>query len=227
MTVLAASQAVEVLEALGVGLLASVVSAGGLAWLRQRQRRRVRTLAHAVVEPSAMASAVEEAVKKRGDVIRDVIGSAVAEVADDQGLRDSLVRGAIYSATDDESLAIVKELTVNFDWADTELGRAQPGEDAVGRAFAEASVVVDTHGGFQTTKPEVSWSISVPVMGGSRQPVWVLSIEGLIEDRTIEQLEPSVAHLLYYRELLELLLKSLAERHEHRSEDHRRITAES
>jgi hypothetical protein len=220
MTLLATTQ-LDLLAAVGVGVAGVLVSSVVLVGLRAGQQRRVQSLAEASVNFERMAMAAKEAEFQQSKLIHDVLESAVADVASDQQLPDGLVTGAIFTQEADQSLRILEGQAINLEAPEFEL-RIRPGETGVGEAARTGSPVVAV---FKSPlqestiedpeerariNPALRWIIAVPVVPEDHHALWVLSISGLVEPRTQEQLERSVGHLLYYREFLELLLKGIA-----------------
>jgi hypothetical protein len=221
MTLLAAIQPVDVLAAVGVGVAGVGLASGGLAWLRARQRKRVQQLVSASVDFEAMANAASRAQREKPELIHEVLRSAVADVAADQRLADGLVTGAIFGAGPDGSLRILEGQTVNLNGTEYAI-EVWPGETGVGEAFQTGNPVVTVfrspfeESTIQDPKqrelinPALRWIIAIPVVAGDHHALWVLSIAGLVDVRSPEQLQSSVGRLLYYREFLELLLKGIA-----------------
>jgi len=130
------------------------------------------------------------------------------------------VRGAVFGLTGGGTIAIVDDLAVNFDKID-EQTRLLSGESGVGEVVRSDTTVVtvfddprsssaDEPGESEVIDPALRWTIALPIGLADGRPLWVLRVDGLVESRSEGQLESSVARLLYYRELLELLLKGLA-----------------
>jgi hypothetical protein len=216
-----ASTVSNVLVAVGAAVAASVAvtAALGLITLRDERRNRV-LLQDSKASASELEHAAAEAEKESRAVIHDVLESAVAEVAADQQLSSGLVRGALFAREPDGSLRIVEGQTVGFESREEARIRIQPGESGTGEAAKAGLPAVTVFRSVldETTiedpeerariDPSLRWIISVPVLGGDHQAVWVLSVDGLVEPRTQEQLQSSVAHLLYYGRILELLLRA-------------------
>jgi hypothetical protein len=220
-TLVAATRLVDVLVAASVGLAAVGFASAGLAALSVRQRRRVQSLAQASFDFEAMTSAALQARRDESELIRDVLRSAVTDVAADQQLADGLVTGAIFAPAPDGSFRIMEGQSVNLEKPNFEL-QVRPGETGVGeairtgkpvvtvfRAPLEESTIEDPEQRMRIN-PALRWIIAVPILAEAHRPLWVLSIAGLVEARSPEQLQSSAGHLLYYRELLELLLKGIA-----------------
>jgi hypothetical protein len=221
MTLLATTRLGDLVIAVAVGTIAVGVASAGLAGLGARQRRRVQSLAQASFDFEVMAGAALRANREQSELIHDVLRSAVEDVASDQELADGFVTGAIFAPAPDGSLEILEGQTVNLEGPESGL-RVRPGETGVGEAIRASNPVVTV---FRSPleestiqdpeqrgriNPALRWIIAVPILAEDDNPVWVLSIAGLVETRTADQLQSSVGHLLYYREFLELLLKGIA-----------------
>jgi hypothetical protein len=217
MTMLA-TIATDVLTAVAVGIAAAGLVTAVLALLINRQRIRVTKLAHAHLEFNAVLEAAHSASEKQAELIREVLQSAVIDVADDQKLPQDLVSSAIFASPNDGPFEIVPGLAVNIEGSESGR-RAHPGDIGVGEAAQGGHPVITV---FQSpfigedpqqrerVDPELRWVIAVPIFGGEQKPVWVLSVAGFFEPRSEDQLRSSVGRLLYYRELLELFLKGVA-----------------
>jgi hypothetical protein len=213
--------AVNIPASVGVGLLAAGLASAGLAALRALQRRRVQSLAKQPVDFDSMKDAAQQIAKDEPEILHDVLQSAVADLAADQQLADGLVTGAFFVPAPDGSFEILEGQTVNLEGPDSEL-HIQPGETGVGEAIEEGKPVVTLFSSpleestirdpeqRRLINPALRWIIALPILADDGRPVWVLSITGLVEPRTAEQLQSAVGHLLYYREFLELLLKRIA-----------------
>ncbi len=163
-----------------------------------------------------------ETEKSQASLLSDVLQSAVSDVARDQELHERDVGGALCARSTDSSMRFVEGQTVNLDL------RAEAGAGGaaglVGHVCAAAaargkpvvtvhedSLEADDNEARSPSESEPRWAIAVPIFAADNCPIWVLYLEGRGERRDAEQLESSVGSLLYYREVLELLLKSKAE----------------
>lgn len=209
----------DVLSTVGVALAASAVVSIGSLYLTRTQQGRVLSRGRATVGNDAMRAAVQSAQEDRSDFVKDVLQTAVADVAKDLELPDGLVRGAIFNLAADGSAQIADDLTVNFEGTDSEIKllTAEMGGVEVMRTrtpvvtvFEDPPPDAQRPTPRQLVNPALRWIIAVPIGTTDGDPLWVLSIDGLVESRSEAQLESAVARLLYYRELLELLLKGLA-----------------
>jgi hypothetical protein len=221
MIIPAASLIAEIFGALGVAVAAAAMVSTGMVVLAHRQRDHIFAIARADVDAIAMRLAAQRAQEDRSEIIKDMLRTAVGDVAKDQDLPDGLVRGAIFSWTNDRSITIVDDLAVNYE-GDNAYIQFLPGETDVGDVFSSHSPVVtvfddsasEAAGQYaerrKVINTPVRWIIALPIGLADGDPLWALSVDGLVESRSEEQLESSVARLLYYRELLELLLKGLA-----------------
>jgi len=219
-----ATTTVDVLSAIGVAVAASAAATTVLSVARARDLRRNRMLladvsaAHTVV--ARAAADVEERDTK---ILRDVIKTAIGEVAADQELPERYLRGAIFARQPDGALRILKDQHVGEDWRDKDIS-IRLGESGVGEAFEKGRPVVTVFGSPHEESTirdpaeralintDLRWIIALRVSGGEDEPQWVLAVDGLVEARSQEQLHSSVARLLYYREILELLLRSRAQK---------------
>src|SRR5213075_671336 len=104
------------------------------AALSGRQRMRVRSLARTTVGFDAMRNAAQDAERSERWLVRDVIQSALEDVAKDQQLDPSFVTAAIFAQAADGTLEVVEGLAINLQPPDSEL-RMRPGETGVGEAF--------------------------------------------------------------------------------------------
>jgi hypothetical protein len=221
MTPLAATHAAEVAIALGAGLLSSALAVIGLLLTRVRQRSHLKSLATATVDPAAMDQAAARAETEEQAFLREVLQGAVADVAADQRLAEGLVRGALYGLNEGQSVRVLEGETINFDPAEIERIDKGTGELGVSEVFKGGHPIVTVFGSAEENSleeqelgesldPALRWRIAVPVFGSGQEPIWVMGLDGLVEGRTSEELRSSVSHLLYYREVLELFLKTLA-----------------
>ena len=212
MSVTASARAIEVADAALAGLAGAVALTAALGLLRLLQRWRVQRLARSAVEPEAVADAAVDAERDEAKLLNDVIHSAVVDVAGDQRLPEALVRGALLAYSEGGTPRILEGQAVNFD-SMADVAGVGSDDSGVGKAVQTRSPVVTVFKdptGPEPAQPSVRWTIAVPVLGPEGRPLWVLRVDGLVEERTADQLRSSVGHLLYYREVLELLLKSLA-----------------
>lgn len=213
-----ASTFTDLLTAIGVGLAASVAVSVAVTvrkLLDERQNRALLTPS-GPVDTERAAVAAEE---KDTGVIRDVLASAVADVAVDQKLAPSLVRGSLFQLRDG-SLRMLKDQSVGFGAPDEALIRIQLGETGVGEAAEKGNPIItvfrspleeSTISDPEARKrinPALRWIISIPILEPDGKPFWVMAIDGLVEPRTTEQLHSSVARLLYYREIFEMLVNA-------------------
>lgn len=217
--IIAALNLGAVLSTIGVALAASALVSIGSLFLARTQQDRVLARGRATVDNEAMRAAVQSAQENRPAFVKDVLQTAVSDVAKDLELPDGLVRGVIFNLAADGSARIADELAVNFDGTDAEL-ELLANEMGVGELVRTRAPVVTVFDDLpadaqepskrQLINPALRWIIAVPIGTTHGDPLWVLSIDGLVESRSEPQLESAVARLLYYRELLELLLKGLA-----------------
>jgi hypothetical protein len=209
----------QVLTALGVGLGAGVAAVAALLLISWFQRKRVIALAKTKVSDTDLSRAASEVAKDKSELLRKVVNSAIADVAADQNLPKDLVRGALFARSPGGSLRIPDGLAVNFRSHDEEVIAIRPGESGVGEAVSSGRPVItvfvspgeDTTIQDETERaridPDLRWIISLPIASPGEYAPWVLAIDGLTTARTQEQLRSSVGRLLYYVELLELLLR--------------------
>ena len=217
----------DVLSAVAVAAVVSIVGTLALSALRLRdQRRNHALLAEVKATRAALLSAAEKSEERDIDVIHDVLENAVEEVSADQRLPVGLIRGAIFARQADESLRILKGQTVGFASSDETNIRIQIGESGAGQAAGSGRPVItlfDSALEDSTIRdaaerhridPSLRWIIALPVFGAGPEVLWVLTVDGLVERRTQAELRSSVGHLLYYREILSLLLRTHTEREE-------------
>ena len=205
------------------GLGASVALSAVLGLRRLYDEKRNRSLMESRETPGAIKYAAAVAELEDSEVIHDVLESAVADVAADQQLPPAFVRGALFAQQqNDKSLRILAGQTVGFEDQDEALIEMQEGKTGVGEAAESAHPVITVFESpqIQTTieaekereqiNPALRWIISVPILESGGKPLWILTVEGLVESRTTEQLRSSVARLLYYQEILEMLVHARA-----------------
>lgn len=218
----AAIQLRDVLSAISFGLAAAGLAFAGLSVIALRQRRRVSRLAKAPVEVEHIQKAVLHAERKQSAVLQDVLESAIADVALDQKLSPRLVRGALYAASPSDGWRVVQVVDSEYvSGAGSQSWGMQASGEGVSDAAAQRKPVVTICQRSEKNAPPVTdpdssvsetrWTIAIPVLGADSEPVWVLSVEGAGEARDAQQLHSSVGRLVYYREILELLLKANAE----------------
>jgi hypothetical protein len=219
-----ASTTSDVLRSILVAVGASALTIVGGGFFTYRANRRNTRLADRASSPAAVALAAQTVESSDQEVLHDILKTAVRDIASQQELSVGRVRGALFQREGDGSLRILAGQTVGFDSPQEEEIRIQLGESGVGEAAAfgepvittfrsptEESTIVDP-ANRALIDPNLRWIIAVPVAGQQPETQWVLSIDGLIEGRTQDELRQSVVRLLYYRELLELLLRAQAGR---------------
>jgi hypothetical protein len=227
---LLAATAGDLIVAAGAGFLGVVVVSGGLALLSARQRLRVESLATASFTFEVMERAAQRAERENSELVHDVLQSAVADVAADQDLSDGVVAAAVFVAGRSGSLEPLEGPAFNLDRAsvllrmssdETGVDQAIQGGHPVVTVFPSAdedATASETERRDWADSP-LRWIISVPILAEDGRPVWVLSVAGLVEDRSPEDLQSSVGHLLYYGTFLELLLKRIAGKKDDRQAD--------
>lgn len=212
----------DVLIASAGGLAFGLVSAVVVVAAARTQARRIRTLAEFVPSGTQLDRAEQALAGGQNDLLRKLVESAVADVADDQGLAAGTVRGSIFAPDDQNVLRIPGRLAVNFGSPEEATIRIRPGESGVGEAYesgqpvitifrspGEDSTIADPEERAKVD-PALRWIVSVPVIAlRGERPRLVLEVDGT-QQRTAEQLHSAVGRLLYYREVVELLLKERA-----------------
>jgi hypothetical protein len=220
MIVLAATHGVTFAIAVGAALLASALSVGGLLLTRTNEKRRLRLLAATSIGHDQIASAAAAAEADGHDFLREVLLGAVADVTADQKLETGRVRGALYKLGSAGSPQLLSDQAVNFDPSQVAVLKRRGSEPGVHEAFKSAGLVIvvfepeEMAGSKPEENPDAGlrWRIAVPVLGSPEEPTWVLAVDGVIEGRSAEQLRSAASRLLYYREILELFLKTLAKK---------------
>jgi hypothetical protein len=214
---------IDVLVAVGVGIAAAAIAVVGIALTTAGQRSRVKQLSRASVSFDSLLVASHQVRDKEGDLIGDALRTAVSDVAAEQHLGEGLVSGVIFAHSTGGALEIVPGLTVNLEEPEAQL-QARPAEAGIEEAVQTGQPVItvfrsaidqnttEDAGEREPIDPALCWVIAVPIASEAHEPLWVLRIAGIVEPRSEAQLRPSVGRLLYYRELLELLLRRVAER---------------
>jgi hypothetical protein len=214
---------IDVLVAVGVGIATAAVAVVGIALTTAGQRSRVKQLSQASVTFDSLLDASHQVRDNESDLIKDALRTAVSDVAAEQHLGEGLVSGVMFAPSTGGALEIVPGLTVNLEEQKAQLqaGSAEAGiEEAVQTGHPVITVFRSTidqnptedAGKREPIDPDLRWVIAVPIASDAHEPLWVLRIAGIVEPRSEAQLRPSVGRLLYYRQLLELLLRRVAER---------------
>ena len=219
MIVIAATWQREVGAAAVAGLAASVVPVIVLALASLRQRRQVLRLDSETPSAEALRQAVSATETGQSELLRRILISAIEDVASSQDMATSFVRAALFAASPGGSFRIPDGLAVNFTNPDETKIAIQAGESGVGLAVSDNAPVISIFTAPQVDStivddeersridPALRWIIAIPIRLDGADAPWVLAVDGLNEARTEAQLHSAVGRLLYYGELLQLLLK--------------------
>jgi len=195
----------ELLDAAVFGFGTAFAVSIGLLLLSIRQGAKVRKLATTTLSRDRLQAAICRAEDEKLDLLRDVLHSAAADVAADQGLDEEQVRVGLFNALEDRwsvSPTDPQDATspTGAEWEEWGLGEAENR----GKPIITVGAV--------TGEPDAltHWSIALPIPGAEEEPAWIMHIEGSGTDPGPTALHSSAALLLYYREVLELLLKATA-----------------
>lgn len=164
------------------------------------------------------------------DAQHDTVCAAVKAAAESSaaklGLRQEIVRGNIFGRTDDNVLRIMPGFSHNMNNPTETTVRMRVGEGSTGRSWASrlpnialrptASDGPDALDVEQTRRvePSLRWVVSVPVFasdGPGGEPTWILNVDGLQEEKTLEELETLVGSLLRWAESVSRVLRSIPE----------------
>ncbi|MDQ1700708.1 MAG: hypothetical protein QOG34_2571 [Frankiaceae bacterium] len=149
---------------------------------------------------------------------RLLLEASLRDVAAQLGMRTQDLRAAVFALDDDGMLRIVPDLCQNFSDSREISIEIRPGEGTAGRAWATAKqhIAVFANVAEESTigdrrqrelvEPELRWIVSTPVLDGTGRPMLVLNIDGLREERDVEQLAKSAATLFYWCGLLAILM---------------------
>lgn len=206
MTLYAATQVHDALDAVGFALGAVGLIAVGLGLLNLTRWRRIKALARRTLSVESLHEAAAHAESEQAAVLADVLESAAADVAMDQELEPAQVRAALFSPQDGSWRLVACQPSGGSNPTDAPSHGGAPGElttEALRAATTERQAVV-------TMSEDSGWSITLPVLGAEGKPVWILDLESSVARDGVEQLHSAVGRLLYYREALELLLKTNA-----------------
>jgi hypothetical protein len=206
MTAAATIELRELLNAFGFGLATVGVVTAGLTWISLRQRARMRSVATTQVGSEQVADAIARVEEEQSELLLDVLGSAAIDVGREQRLEPSCIRVALYKTSD-------RKWSLYTSGGEPVPSPPPPSpgpvEWGLESAVSQGKVVITVPSSAEESdKPK--WTISLPVLETDRAPAWVLYVEGSGPDRSSEDLRTAAAQLLYYREVLELLLKTNA-----------------
>jgi len=162
-----------------------------------------------------MPSLSDRLTPEQRERIRQALDGARQDVAEVLGLSPELVRANIFEAVDGH-LALVADLTSNMSGRPQELTlTVEPGQGAVGTAYATGEPVLALGeagwsgylvGADQADKPhpELRWILSMPVptRSSTEEPLFVLSVDGIRESRSPEELARALERLSYWSLLI-------------------------
>ena len=151
------------------------------------------------------------------EILRDLLSRAARDVAGEQHLEESVVRAALFRQYG-EVLRIVPGLTWhmnNDEELQIEIG---PGEGSAGKAFITGQPNIAIYHQVRSdtsisdvnqrsrVDPNLKWIISTPILGQKKEILGVLNVDGLMIERTAEQLESCVGTMAYWSQLAGLVL---------------------
>jgi hypothetical protein len=157
------------------------------------------------VDRDAIQDAAAQIQERRGDLLIDILQTAAADVTKDQSLESERVRASLFGVSPSGKWEIVAS---SNDSDEADRGFAFETK-SVYEAATEGQTVVTSFGGDEDEVGSPDWTIALPVLA-AEQPVWILCVSGSRLSPGPIDLRSIASRLLYYREVLELLLKSNA-----------------
>lgn len=151
------------------------------------------------------------------EILRDLLSRASRDVAGEQDLEDSVVRAALFRKHG-EVLRIVPGLAWNMNNSEELRIEIGLGEGSAGKAFitgrqniaiyhqARGDTSISDINQRSRVDPNLKWIISTPILGPKKEILGVLNVDGLMKERTAEQLESSVGTMAYWSQLAGLVL---------------------
>lgn len=211
-----------VLVAVGGGVYLLIVSTIG----RQKQMNKaIAAESTTLPGPGELIELLSPEEKRNILEVMDAARNAVSQQLD---LDVGHVRSNVFALGAGNTLAMVKELTLNMERQE-ELTITMPvGYGSTGKCFArrEPGIAVFKEGWgefaiadpeLRKAHPDLQWIISIPIflrIRNEKVPIWILNIDGLIDRRSEGQLSGAIPAILPFAQLLAILTNQVIQRAE-------------
>jgi hypothetical protein len=175
---------------------------------------RLRRFSASNLQQASMGTDVSSAKK---ELLRELLSRAARDVAGEQHLEESVVRAALFRKYG-EVLRIIPGLTWHMNNSEELQIEIGPGEGSAGKAFmmGRSNIAIYDQARSDTSISDINqrsrvdldlkWIISTPILGRKKEILGVLNVDGLMEEKTIEQLGSSVGTMAYWSQLAGLVL---------------------
>lgn len=205
---------------IGIILLAIIAIATFLffAWMHRERLRVTPPVTSNGGDTLTLAESLDEQARTH---IQTALARAATESAQLLGVDHLSVRSNLFGIGSDRTLTIIDGFTYHMDRPEELTLTLEVGQGSTGRAYVTARpniAILRSDWGeaaipdekLRKIHPDLRWIVSIPVFAGGPEPrpVWILNVDGLRETPVLTALQEVVGGMVFYAQLVSLLLSN-------------------